>query len=177
MGHWPPRAVRRSRVIVGGAISEVRAGAPGWAVESDIDPFGRNVWMKRCALPFIKAVQCRLIQAIDSRLGSPIHFTHCAGAHSLCRRQAALGEERVTFEHPEGGLCSAPVDWTDVVPADPYLSIGGGRSRFREGPSRNRNSDQPGHGPAACVAPTSRPRQGESKKNEEIRTGAEGYCA
>ncbi|MBM3501548.1 MAG: hypothetical protein FJX74_23075 [Armatimonadetes bacterium] len=41
------------------------------------------------------------------------------------------GEERVTFEHPQGGLCSVPVGWTDVVPADPYLSIGGGRSRFR----------------------------------------------
>jgi len=41
------------------------------------------------------------------------------------------GEERVTFEHPRGGLCSVPVNWTDVAPADPYLSIGRGRSRFR----------------------------------------------
>ena len=41
------------------------------------------------------------------------------------------GEERVTFEHPEGGLWSVPVGWTNVVPADPYLSVGGGRSRFR----------------------------------------------
>jgi hypothetical protein len=23
------------------------------------------------------------------------------------------------------------VNWTDFVPADPYLSVGGGRSRFR----------------------------------------------
>jgi hypothetical protein len=30
----------------------------------------------------------------------------------------------VTFEHPEGGLRSAPVDWTDVVPADLYLRSG-----------------------------------------------------
>jgi Family of unknown function (DUF5372) len=41
------------------------------------------------------------------------------------------GEDRVTFEHPDGGLCSVPVSWTDCVPADPYRSIGGGRSRFR----------------------------------------------
>lgn len=41
------------------------------------------------------------------------------------------GEERVTFEHPDGGLCSVPRAWTDVVPADPYLSVGQGRSRFR----------------------------------------------
>jgi len=24
-----------------------------------------------------------------------------------------------------------PVNWTDGVPADPYVSVGGGRSRFR----------------------------------------------
>ncbi len=41
------------------------------------------------------------------------------------------GEDRITFEHPEGGLCSVPVNWTDGVPADPYVSVGGGRSRFR----------------------------------------------
>lgn len=41
------------------------------------------------------------------------------------------GEDRVTFEHPDGGLCSVPVTWTDGVPADPYVSVGGGRSRFR----------------------------------------------
>jgi hypothetical protein len=37
----------------------------------------------------------------------------------------------VTFEHPDGGLRSVPLNWTDVVPADPYLSLGGGRSCFR----------------------------------------------
>jgi uncharacterized protein DUF5372 len=37
----------------------------------------------------------------------------------------------VTFEHPDGGLHSAPVNWTDAVPADPYLSVGRGRSSFR----------------------------------------------
>jgi hypothetical protein len=24
-----------------------------------------------------------------------------------------------------------PVTWTDLVPADPYVSVGGGRARFR----------------------------------------------
>jgi hypothetical protein len=41
------------------------------------------------------------------------------------------GEDRVTFEHPDGGLRSVPLNWTDVVPADPYLSLGRGRSCFR----------------------------------------------
>lgn len=37
----------------------------------------------------------------------------------------------MTFEHPDGGLRSVPVNWTNVVPADPYASLGGGRSCFR----------------------------------------------
>jgi hypothetical protein len=37
----------------------------------------------------------------------------------------------VTFEHPDGALRSIPVQWTDFVPADPYVSIGRSRSRFR----------------------------------------------
>jgi len=41
------------------------------------------------------------------------------------------GEDRITFEHPDGSLHSVPVGWTDFIPADPYLSIGGGRSHFR----------------------------------------------
>jgi hypothetical protein len=41
------------------------------------------------------------------------------------------GEDRVSFEHPDGGLRSVPVNWTDFVSADPYLSLGRGRSYFR----------------------------------------------
>jgi len=41
------------------------------------------------------------------------------------------GEDRVTFDHPDGSLCSVPVHWTDAGPPDPYHSLGGGRSRFR----------------------------------------------
>jgi hypothetical protein len=35
------------------------------------------------------------------------------------------------FEHPEGRVCSVLAEWTDAVPADPYVSIGNGRSYFR----------------------------------------------
>jgi Family of unknown function (DUF5372) len=41
------------------------------------------------------------------------------------------GEDRVTFEHPDGSFHSVPVGWTDSVPADSYLSVGRGRSYFR----------------------------------------------
>ena len=41
------------------------------------------------------------------------------------------GEERVTLERPDGTLWSVPVRWTDVIPPDPYLSLGRGRSQFR----------------------------------------------
>ena len=37
----------------------------------------------------------------------------------------------MTFEHADGSLRSVPLNWTNVVPADAYLSLGGGRSRFR----------------------------------------------
>lgn len=37
----------------------------------------------------------------------------------------------MTFEHPDGDVRSVPVEWTDFVPADPYLSVGRGRSSFR----------------------------------------------
>lgn len=41
------------------------------------------------------------------------------------------GEDRVTFEDATGTLWSVPVNWTDLLPAEPYLSVGRGRSRFR----------------------------------------------
>jgi len=41
------------------------------------------------------------------------------------------GEDRVTFERPDGSFHSVPVGWTDFVPADPYLSVGRGRAYFR----------------------------------------------
>jgi hypothetical protein len=41
------------------------------------------------------------------------------------------GEERVTFERPDGSVCSVPTGWTDAAPPDPYVSLGRSRSRFR----------------------------------------------
>lgn len=37
----------------------------------------------------------------------------------------------MTFQHPDGSLHSVPVGWTDLVSADPYVTIAGGRARFR----------------------------------------------
>lgn len=41
------------------------------------------------------------------------------------------GEERVSFELPDGSVCSVPTGWTDTAPPDPYASVGRSRSRFR----------------------------------------------
>jgi hypothetical protein len=35
------------------------------------------------------------------------------------------------MEFPGGTYRSVPVSWTDIVPLDPYIEVGGGRSRFR----------------------------------------------
>jgi len=37
----------------------------------------------------------------------------------------------VTIELDDKSLISVPVSWTDHLPPDPYVSVGGGRSRFR----------------------------------------------
>jgi hypothetical protein len=49
----------------------------------------------------------------------------------LVVRKWLWGEERVTVELPDGKYRSLPVCWTDATAADPYISIGGGRSLFR----------------------------------------------
>jgi len=35
------------------------------------------------------------------------------------------------MEFPGGIYRSVPVSWTDAAPIDPYIGVGGGRSRFR----------------------------------------------
>ena len=37
----------------------------------------------------------------------------------------------MTLQFTDGSLQSVPVGWTDVAPADPYVSVGKGRSHFR----------------------------------------------
>jgi hypothetical protein len=41
------------------------------------------------------------------------------------------GEDRVTIQMADGSPLSVPVSWTDAIPADAYITVGGGRSRFR----------------------------------------------
>ncbi len=41
------------------------------------------------------------------------------------------GEDRVTIQLADGSPLSVPVGWTDAVSVDAYISVGGGRSRFR----------------------------------------------
>jgi hypothetical protein len=41
------------------------------------------------------------------------------------------GEHRVTVQLADGSPFSVPVSWTNVVPANAYTSVGGGRSWFR----------------------------------------------
>ncbi len=45
--------------------------------------------------------------------------------------KGASSEVRVTLALPDGSYRSVPICWTDLAPPDPYLSLGGGRSRFR----------------------------------------------
>jgi len=37
----------------------------------------------------------------------------------------------MTIQLADGSPFSVPVSWTDVIPADAYVSVGGGRSQFR----------------------------------------------
>jgi len=41
------------------------------------------------------------------------------------------GEARVTVETAEGTVRSLPVGWTDLLPADPLVTVGRGRATFR----------------------------------------------
>ena len=47
------------------------------------------------------------------------------GSKQIC------GEERITFQRPDGAFCSVVVGWTDRAACDPYHAVGQGRSRFR----------------------------------------------
>jgi len=43
----------------------------------------------------------------------------------------AWGEDRVYFHNEEQQLIALPASWTDVVPADPFVSTAEGRALFR----------------------------------------------
>jgi hypothetical protein len=70
---------------------------------------------------------------IDSRQVRIIHPFHplCGQSFRFVVSKKLWGEDRVTIQLADGSLFSVPVSWTDVVPADAYVSVGGGRSQFR----------------------------------------------
>jgi len=41
------------------------------------------------------------------------------------------GEQRVFYRDPRGHRASLPAGWTSLMPDEPYVTVGGGRSRFR----------------------------------------------
>ena len=64
------------------------------------------------------------------RITHPFHPLRGQSFRFLVSKQL-WGEDRVTIQLPDGSPFSVPVSWTDVVPADPYRTVGGGRSQFR----------------------------------------------
>ena len=49
----------------------------------------------------------------------------------LVESKNAWGEDRVYVHNEQQQLIALPASWTDVVPADPFVSISGGRAMFR----------------------------------------------
>jgi hypothetical protein len=46
-------------------------------------------------------------------------------------RRVNWGEDRVFYRGRDGRLASLPAAWTSLVPADPFVVVSAGRSRFR----------------------------------------------
>jgi hypothetical protein len=47
----------------------------------------------------------------------------------VCRHN--WGDERVYYQNEAGALCSLPLAWTDLAPADPYVHLVAKQSAFR----------------------------------------------
>jgi hypothetical protein len=60
----------------------------------------------------------------------PFHPWH-GRRFELVEYKNAWGEDRVYFHNEEQQLIALPASWTDVVPADPSISIAKGRALFR----------------------------------------------
>ena len=45
--------------------------------------------------------------------------------------KSAWGEDRVYFYNEQQQLLAWPASWTDVIPADPFVTVAGGRAPFR----------------------------------------------
>ena len=50
---------------------------------------------------------------------------------ALVQYRHTWGEHRVYFHDHSGQLCSVPVPWTSLAPADPFVVVSAGRSLFR----------------------------------------------
>jgi hypothetical protein len=64
------------------------------------------------------------------RITHPFHPL-CGQSFGFVVSKILWGESRVTIQLPDGSAQSVPISWTDAVPGDPYLCVGGGRSQFR----------------------------------------------
>ena len=67
---------------------------------------------------------------------SPVRITHpfhpqCGQALDVIVCRAQWGEERVFYRDRHGHRASLPACWTSLAPADPYVAVAAGRSRFR----------------------------------------------
>ena len=49
----------------------------------------------------------------------------------LLRARRGWQEQRAWGLRPDGAAVALPLTWTNLVPPDPYLVVGRGRSRFR----------------------------------------------
>ena len=70
---------------------------------------------------------------VDSQQVRIIHPFHplCGQSFRFVVSKKLWGDDRVTIQLADGSPFSVPVSWTDVIPADAYVSVGGGRSQFR----------------------------------------------
>ena len=64
------------------------------------------------------------------RITHPFH-PWCGREFPLIRARRGWSEERVWGTKPDGSAVAIPLTWTNLVPPDPYLQVGRGRSRFR----------------------------------------------
>ena len=65
----------------------------------------------------------------------PVRITHpfhpAVGQEIDVVYRRGWGEDRVFYRDGQGQLVSLPARWTSAVPVDSFITVAGGRSRFR----------------------------------------------
>ena len=65
----------------------------------------------------------------------PVRITHpfhpAVGQEIDVVFRRGWGEDRVFYRDRQGQLASLPARWTSAVAEDPFVTVAGGRSRFR----------------------------------------------